>query len=447
MTTHRKLGPVLATVVVAGNMIGSGIFLLPATLAGVGSLTVLGWVIATFGALALALLFGKLAHRKPMAGGPATYAFDAFGPFVGSQASLWYWAACLIGNVAIATAAASYLSAFFGWQAGPAMSAFFTIALLWLVTFVNLVSPRFVGQVDGPLLVAGMIPLLLAVTIGWSAFDAAQFRESWNVSGQSLYQALPQSLVLVFWAFTGLESASVAAAVVENPERNVRIATIAGVLIAALVYIGASIVIFGLAPASELAASNAPFALVAAKVLGPVAGPLVAVCGGLKALGTLAGWVLLTAQVSRAAADHGLLPPVFARTRAGDTPVAGLIVAGLLGTIAIVLTIAPTLSKQFGLLAEASTLFALLTYLGACAAALRYRVKGELALAAIGGAFCIFVIAWSSGPVLIATGICLAIFVLLYIPLSRRRYLLPDPAVRTGEFARLRERHDDPDAG
>jgi arginine:agmatine antiporter len=443
VSRRRKLGPVLATIVVAGNMIGSGIFLLPATLAGVGSLTVLGWVIGTVGALALALLFGRLARRKPVAGGPATYAYDAFGPFWGSQSSLWYWAACLIGNVAIATAASSYLLSFFGVTAGPLASAAFTVALLWLATFANLVSPRFVGQVDGPLLVAGMIPLLLAVTVGWAAFDPAQFTASWNVSGQPLYLALPNSLALVFWAFTGLESASVAAAVVEDPERNVPIATMAGVLFAALIYIAASIVIFGLAPAAELAASNAPFALAAAKTLGPAAGPLVAVCGGLKALGTLAGWVLMTAQVSRAAADHGLLPPMFARTRAGDTPVAGLIVAGLLGTVAILLTIEPTLGKQFGLLAEASTLFALLTYLGACAAALKYRVAGEKTLAIVGGVFCVFVIGWSTWPVLEATFVCMAVFVLLYLPLRRRKYLLPDPGVRTGELATMRERHDD----
>jgi amino acid transporter len=171
---------------------------------------------------------------------------------------------------------------------------------------------------------------------------------------------------------------------------------------------------------------------------------LVAICGALKALGTLAGWVLMTAQVSRAAADHGLLPPMFARTRAGDTPVAGLMIAGLLGTAAIVLTTAPTLGRQFGLLAEASTLFALLTYLAACAATLKYQVRGEIALAVTGGVFCVFVIAWSTKPVLLATGICMAIFLVLYVPLSRRRYLLPDPTVRTGEFARLRERHDDP---
>jgi arginine:agmatine antiporter len=439
----RKLGPVLATIVVAGNMIGSGIFLLPATLAGVGSLTVLGWVIGTVGALALALLFSKLAQRKPMAGGPATYAFDAFGPFIGSQSSLWYWAACLIGNVAIALAASSYLMSFFGMTGGPVFGACFTVLLLWLVTIVNMVSPRFVGQFDGLLLLAGLIPLLLVITVGWSSFEATQFRDSWNVSGQPLHQALPNSLALVFWAFTGLESASVAAAVVDKPERNVAIATIAGVLIAALIYISASVVIFGVAPAAEIAASNAPFALAAAHMLGPSAGPLVALCGGLKALGTLAGWVLMSAQVSRAAADHGLLPQMFARTRAGDTPVAGLIIAGLIGTVMILMTIQPTLGKQFGLLAEASTLFALLTYLGACAAALKYRVAGERTLAIIGGVFCVFVIGWSTAPVLVATLISLGVFVLLYWPLRRQRYLLPDPTVRTGEFAQTRERHTD----
>ena len=424
MSGRRKLGPVLATIVVAGNMIGSGIFLLPATLAGVGSVTIIGWVVASIGALALALLFSRLARRKPLAGGPATYAFDAFGPFAGMQASLWYWASCLIGNIAIATAASQYLAAFLGISPAAAQGAMITIALLWLVTFINMVSPRFVGQVDGPLLVAGMIPLLLVATVGWLWFDPAQFRASWNVSGMPVFEAVPHSLVLVFWAFTGLESASVAAAVVEEPERNVPIATIAGVSLAALVYIVTSAAIMGLAPASELANSSAPFALAAAKMFGSAVIPLVACAGMLKALGTLAGFVLMTAQVSRAAADRGLMPRFFARTREGDTPIAGLVVAGLIGTAAILMTIAPTLNDQFKLLIESSTIFALLTYLGACAATLRYRQQGEIALALVGGAFCIFVIAWSSWPVLIATLVCMVVFVLCYLPLARRKYAL-----------------------
>jgi arginine:agmatine antiporter len=386
-----------------------------------------------------------MARRKPMAGGPASYALDAFGPFVGMQTSLWYWASCLVGNVAIATAASSYLAAFFGIEPNAAQAAMITIALLWTVTFINLVSPRFVGQVDGPLLIAGLVPLLLVAVAGWMWFEPDLFRASWNVSGKPDLLVIPQSLALVFWAFTGLESASVAAAVVEDPERNVPVATIAGVSIAALVYIAASAAIMGLAPASEIANSKAPFALAVSVMFGPGAAPLVACAGMLKTLGTLAGFVLLTAQVSRAAADHGLLPQFFARTRAGDTPVAGLVIAGFIGTAAIVLTISPTMGKQFNLLSEASAIFALLTYLGACAAALRYRVAEEKVLAAIGAAFCVFVIAWSTVPVLIATIICMLVFVLCYLPLSRRKYLLPDPAVRTGEFEKLRERYDDPE--
>ena len=443
MAGHRKLGPVLATIVVAGNMIGSGIFLLPATLARVGSVTLIGWVAASLGAVALALLFGKLARRQPMAGGPASYVFDAFGPFAGMQVSLWYWTSCLIGNVAIAAAASGYLAAFLGLSPGPAVMAFITISLLWLATAVNMVSPRFAGLFNGPLLLAGLVPLLLIGTAGWFMFDPAQFRDNWNVSGASDLAAVKQSLVLVFWAYLGLESASVAAAVVENPERNVAIATIAGVLLAALIYMTVSAAMMGLASASDLANSSAPFALVAGKIFGPVAGPLVAAAGMLKALGTLAGWVLLTAQTSRAAADHGLLPQLFARTRAGDTPVAGLMTAGLVGTGGVLITISPTLGQQFGLLSEASTLFCLLMYLGGCAAAIKYRLPGAYPLTAIGGTFCICAIAWSSVPSLKAAAVCLVVLALFYLPAMRRKYLLPDATVRTGEFQKLRERHDD----
>jgi arginine:agmatine antiporter len=444
---HRKLGPVLATIVVAGNMIGSGIFVLPATVAAVGSVTIVGWLAATVGAVALALMYAKLARRQPMAGGPASYVFDAFGPFAGMQASLWYWTSCLIGNVAIAAAAAGYLAAFVGATPSPVEIAFLTVALLWLGTAVNMVSPRFAGLFNGPLLIAGLVPLLLVGTLGWFTFDAAQFQANWNVSEFSNLGAIKHSLVLVFWAYLGLESASVAAAVVEEPERNVAVATVAGVLLAALIYIVVSACIMGLAPASDLAKSSAPFALVAGKMLGPAAVPLVALAGMLKATGTLTGWLLMTAQCSRAAADHGLLPQIFARTRAGDTPVAGLITAGLVGTASAILTISPTLGQQFGLLSEAATLFSLLLYLASCAAAIKYRLPGGFVFTLIGGAFCVCAIAWSDEETLKATAACLVVLALFYLPAMRRKYLLPDLAVRTGKLEQLRERHDDPDAG
>jgi amino acid transporter len=132
--------------------------------------------------------------------------------------------------------------------------------------------------------------------------------------------------------------------------------------------------------------------------------------------------MLLTAQSSRAAADHGLLPQIFARTRAGDTPVAGLLTAGLVGTVGVVVTISPTLGRQFGLLSEAATLFCLLMYLGGCAAAIKYRLRGAYALATVGGAFCICAIAWSSAASLKATALCLLVLALFYLPVLRRKH-------------------------
>jgi arginine:agmatine antiporter len=346
------------------------------------------------------------------------------------QASLWYWTSCLIGNVAIASAAAGYLAAVVGVTPGPSGIALLTIVLLWIGAAVNMVSPRFAGLFNGPLLVAGLVPLVLVGTVGWFMFDAEQFRANWNVSGLSDLGAIKHSLVLVFWAYLGLESASVAAAVVEEPERNVALATVAGVLLAALIYIVLSACIMGLAPASDLARSTAPFALVAGKMFGPMAVPLVALAGMLKATGTLTGWLLLTAQCSRAAADRGLLPQIFARTRAGDTPVAGLVTAGLVGSVSVMLTISPTLGQQFGLLSEAATIFSLLVYLASCAAAIKYRLPGVFVLTAIGGAFCICAMAWSDPKTLEATAACLVVLALFYLPAMWRKYLLPDPTAR-----------------
>jgi arginine:agmatine antiporter len=191
---------------------------------------------------------------------------------------------------------------------------------------------------------------------------------------------------------------------VDDPARNVPLASRTPATVASAVYVSASTAIVGIVPAEQLASSSAPFALAAARALGGLAGPLVAGAALLKALGTLAGWVLLSAQVSQAAAERGFLPRALARLRQGDTPALGLVVAALLGTPAAALSVAPTLGQQFGVLIEASTLFALLTYAATCAGVLRGGSKLEIALGLVGGAFCVAVIAASSAPVLWATG-------------------------------------------
>ena len=119
----NKIGVVAATLMVAGNMMGSGVFMLPANLAGIGSIALLGWLITCVGAIALALTFAKLASIDPAAGGPYAYARKAFGDYMGYQTNLIYWLANVIGNVGLAVAGIGYLTHFFPTLKNPLVFA------------------------------------------------------------------------------------------------------------------------------------------------------------------------------------------------------------------------------------------------------------------------------------------------------------------------------------
>jgi arginine:agmatine antiporter len=408
MKRDRKLGPVLATALVASNMIGSGIFLLPATLAGIGSISVFGWLIGAAGALLVAAVLAKLGQVVPEAGGPCSYAADAFGPAFGFQANAIYWVSCVTGVIAIAVAAVGYLATLLPQLNAPVPSAVCTALLIWLLTLLNVLGARFVSQFESVTILMGLVPILIVASLGWSYFDAHVFVSSWNVSHQSALKAVPESLVLLFWAFTGMESVSIAAAVVDNPARNVPIATVGGVLIAAVVYISACSAIMGLIPAAELARSTAPFADAVTVMFGRVTGSLIAFAALAKALGTLGGWVLMTAQTGKAAADRGLFPRLFARTDAQGVPVPNLLSMATLMSAIVIVTISPTLGEQFGKLIAISTILCLLVYVYACAALLRYRhwvPSGEslrsyrpVALGAM--LFCAIVIGYAEAPLL-----------------------------------------------
>ncbi|MFL6620685.1 MAG: amino acid permease, partial [Povalibacter sp.] len=113
-----KMSLTQATMLVAGNMIGTGVFLLPVNLAQVGGIAIFGWVVATLGVAALGLIFAKLGELKPSAGGPYAYARDFLGPYAGFQTNYVYWFGNWIGNIAIAVAATGYLA-----ELIPALSA------------------------------------------------------------------------------------------------------------------------------------------------------------------------------------------------------------------------------------------------------------------------------------------------------------------------------------
>lgn len=371
----KKLGAFLATMLVAGNMIGSGVYLLPASLGAVGSISVLGWLAAIGGAALLGGAFSALTILRPAGTGLIIHVREAFGP---GSAFVWgvlYWFACWTGNVAIALGVVGYIGFFIPEVATQPGTMIATVGVLWLFTLANIIGPRFVARLEGGTLLLGLAPVLLIALGGWFYFDPAIFAASWNVSGKSAFEAVPQSVVLVFWAFLGVECANIVAPLVKNPTRDVPIATLGGLGIAALVYMSACSAIFGILPAADLAASSAPFADAAKPVVGASLAAVVALCAMIKASGTVGGWILVSAETWGADEVLGLLlrrPP---KRRNGGPSVANLLFNGALMSLATVATANPSMARQFTVIADISVILCMFLYSLACFALIRLSAE------------------------------------------------------------------------
>ena len=364
----RKLGPVLATLLVVGNLIGSGIFLLPATLASIGGVSLLGWLAGATGALLLGVVFSGLAILRPDVDGVADYARIAAGRYAGFQSGFAYWASNWTGTVAISLAVTGYLTVFLPQLKAPLASAATTIAVIWLLTLVNILGPRFTGKFGGWALALGVLPVAAVALLGWFWFDPGLYARNWNPGGRSLLDGTQASVLLIFWAYTGMESTIVAASVIRRPERNVPISTLAGVLIATAVFVLATTAILGLVPAAALGGSSAPFALAIGRMFGAALAGVVAACAMLKAAGAAGGITLLTAETTRASAATGYFPAFLARVNRRGASSNALVFLAALETATVLLTISPTLGRQFEILIDISTILTLVMY-GWCAVA------------------------------------------------------------------------------
>ncbi len=359
---QQKLGLWMLTALVAGNMIGSGIFLVPASLAEYGSISLLSWIATAGGALLIALVFAKLGNVMPRIGGPYAYCREAFGDFVGFQMAYNYWIALWVGNAAIAVALTAYLSFFLPILANNAvLSCFVSISLVWLMTFINLLGVRHAGVFQLLTTILKLIPLLLIAMVG-VFYIHPHYLADFNLTGKSNLTAFSSAATLTLWTFIGLESASVPAGHVENPTRNIPRATILGVLLATTVYMLSGIAVMGSMPLSQLAHSNAPYADAARLMFGPIGSDLVAIGAVISCLGALNGWILLQGQIPLAAAQDKLFPRVFEKKSANGTPVVGLVVSSILITLLLLMTLSQSLVKQFTVIILLATLASLIPY-------------------------------------------------------------------------------------
>ncbi|MTD27209.1 histidine-histamine antiporter [Erwinia sorbitola] len=359
----HKMGVVALTLVTASNMMGSGVFMLPTNLAGVGYISLWGWLFTIIGVIALALVFSKTSLVTPRSGGIVAYASDAFGPFIGFQTTMCYWISAWIGNVALLVAGVGYLSYFFPQLKNPAIGSVVAIVILWAFIVLASFGARVAGRAQSFTASCMLVVVLGIGVVGWFWFDPTMFSQVYNGTGKSDSSAIIAAASIALWGFLGVESAVVSSGQVENPESTVPKATVFGLLIASVCYVGSCTVIMGLVPHAELVKSAAPFADAARYMFGNTAGNIASALSIIACFGSISGWLILQSEGPRAGAKQGLFPKFFSDANKNDVPMKSLIFTGVLMTLVLLMTASPDLAKQFQTVILMSVFASLLPYI------------------------------------------------------------------------------------
>ncbi|MGD0379091.1 MAG: amino acid permease [Acidimicrobiales bacterium] len=326
----RALGLPSATALVIGSIIGTGVFTMPAVLAGAGTSSLLVLGIIAIGAILLGTMFGQLTKRVPNSnGGLYAYARHEFGDFAGFLTAWCYWITAWAGNAAIVSSWVLYVESLFS-ITHPSAWTNLGIALtgLWIPALINIVGVRQMAWFQNATVVLKFLPLALVGVVGWFFVRSAHFGP-FNATGGSLYSGIGIAAGVALFSFIGVECASIAAGRVKNPRKNVGRASILGTALSALLYLAVTAAVMGLVSHQHLVGNGTPFVAAFQTMFGHATwvGKAVAATAVISGIGALNGWTLVTAEMPWAAAQDGLFLPQFAKLNRDGTPWFGILVS------------------------------------------------------------------------------------------------------------------------
>ena len=359
---HRVIGFWRGWSIAVGCAIGSGIFMMPTMLAPYGLLGFGGWLVAGAGSILVALTMARLVKRIPKTGGPYVYVNEGLGDFSGFIIAWTYWVACVSAIAGISIAFVGYLGFFLPQIASSQIYALLaSLMLIWIIVFLNIRSLENSSKFQLISTLLKLVPLMLIVLLGASNFDTSNLPEL-NPTNLHPISLIATVTTLVMWSFIGIETATVPADNVINPQETIPKVLIASVITILILYILVSVAIAALVPASELLDSSAPFALAASKILGVTGGAIISIGALISTLGSLNANTLTAGNLSLAAARDGLLPPKFVILTKNGTPIFTYLLTGVFVSILLMLNYTKGMVNAFVFMAMLSTLSTLIAY-------------------------------------------------------------------------------------
>lgn len=359
----NKMSVAQLTLLTALNMMGSGIIMLPTKLAEVGTFSVVSWLVTATGSTALAYAFAKcgmLSRNRAGMGGYAEYAFGKAGSFM---ANYTYCVSLLIANIAIAISAVGYAVAFFGLTLSPLQTCLATIAVLWFCTIINFKGANITGMISSVTAWGVILPVGFLSFFGWFWFSSDMYIASWNPNNLPTFDAVSASISMTLWAFLGLESACANADAVDNPEKNVPKAVMGATIGVAIIYILSTNVAAGIVGNADLVKSTAPFGLVYSALFNDTVGKIVMFMMICSCSGSLISWQFTIANVFKSSADDGYFPSLFSKVTKDKAPVLGMLTIVTIQTLMSLLTISPSLYRQFNTLVDLAVVTNIMPYI------------------------------------------------------------------------------------
>jgi APA family basic amino acid/polyamine antiporter len=239
---------------------------------------------------------------------------------------------------------------------------------------VNLSGVKNMGSIQMLTTILKFFALAFMSTVGLFYIDGANYTP-WNVSTQSTVAAIGSGMAIALFSYIGVETASVAAGKVRDPDRNVGRATILGTLATAVVYVLSLVAIFGILSNSQLQSSTEPFSTAANAIFGGTwAGDVMAVLVIISGLGALNGWTMICAEMPLAAAKDGLFPERFKQLNRAGVPAFGILVSTTLASVAMIINyLGSNGASAFTTLVLMTGITAAIPYLFSALAQLKWR--------------------------------------------------------------------------
>ena len=378
----RMMGKWMSAAMVVGTMIGSGIYLLPTTLAPYGPNLVIAFIVTGFGTMCLAYALARLAAE--ISGGPFVYIKQAFGDTT-AFVTLWsylvsQWTAVAATAVAVAGALGSVFPRA---AAGPGL---ITVALVSIavLALVNLRGARSAGGIQVVSTLIKVLPLMAVIVIVVVRFLTNQHVERLTPVALGIGPITAAGALMLF-SLTGFEAAAVAANVTRNSERTVPMATIAGTGFTAVLYLLTTVAALLILPSALATKSTAPYADAIAPVLGPVAGVAVAFMFAVSTFGTCGALLLIAGEVGRTLAGARDLPASFRKTNKVGAPIGSLLIGTAIAAVLVVASSSRGFVSLYVFITLVSTVASLVLYLVCAAAALKLRLLRRWAILGIIG--------------------------------------------------------------